>query len=144
GLAAALGMSLLPHHGQQKRALAATRAALSEPAFAAAWAAGQRMTHEEAIALATGVAAALAAPTPASALTAREREVLCLARAGQTNAQTADALSISPRPVEPPAEHVSQKLGVGTRLDAARVAQDQRLCESVPRPAPSVPLRPTP
>ena len=69
-LCEAMALPVLPHHGQHKRAIAATRAALAERVFQAAWEAGRGLTADEAVAEARAVAAAVqerrdvAAPGP--------------------------------------------------------------------------------
>lgn len=66
------------------------------------------------------------APALAQALpiTAREAEVLALLTAGRTNDGIAAALGISPNTVARHVEHVYAKLGVHTRVAAARAALD--------------------
>lgn len=55
-------------------------------------------------------------------LTPREREVLRLTAAGQTNAEMAAALGISARTVETHRAHLRQKLGLRTQADLIRYA----------------------
>lgn len=57
------------------------------------------------------------------ALTAREREVVFLAGAGKTNAQIAATLWVSPATVKKHLENAYEKLGVGSRSEAANRLQ---------------------
>ena len=59
----------------------------------------------------------------ASALTARELEVLPLLAAGRTNAEIAKALFISPRTVGVHVSHILHKLGAARRIEAADLAR---------------------
>jgi DNA-binding CsgD family transcriptional regulator len=114
-----------------ERAVAATRAALGEPAFASAWAAGRNLTPSKAV----GVALAPLAP-PASAadvsLTPREEEVLRLLTSGMTDPAIAAALFISVRTVENHVARILAKLGVRTRTAAASAAIAKGLIEPTP------------
>ena len=58
-------------------------------------------------------------------LSAREREVLAAARSGQSVAQLAAALHLSPGTVRNYLSLAMQKLGAGTRAEAARLAEEQ-------------------
>jgi DNA-binding CsgD family transcriptional regulator len=71
--------------------------------------------------------AATAAPAPPSpldalGLTAREQEVLALVAVGQTNAQIAETLFISPKTATVHVSNILGKLGVRNRVEAATVA----------------------
>jgi two-component system, NarL family, response regulator NreC len=59
---------------------------------------------------------------PYDELTSREREVLQLVAEGQTNAEVADRLCISPRTVEIHRAHVMRKLNLKTPSDVVRFA----------------------
>jgi DNA-binding NarL/FixJ family response regulator len=61
--------------------------------------------------------------TPEAALTAREREVLCLVSQGLSNQQVAHELGLSVRTIEAHLTHIYNKLGVGSRTEAALLAQ---------------------
>jgi DNA-binding NarL/FixJ family response regulator len=78
----------------------------------------------------------VAAPRPSRAtesmtdLTARERDVLDGLRRGETNAEIAARLYLSPRTVEHHVGRVFAKLGVRTRAEAAAVATAARIATS--------------
>jgi DNA-binding NarL/FixJ family response regulator len=60
---------------------------------------------------------------PEAALTAREMEVLCLVSQGLSNHQVAHELGLSVRTIEAHLTHIYNKLGVGSRTEAALLAQ---------------------
>jgi DNA-binding NarL/FixJ family response regulator len=60
-------------------------------------------------------------------LTAREAEVLQLVAQGLTDAQVAERLFVSPRTVGQHLRSIYNKLGVSTRLAAARFAIEHQL-----------------
>jgi DNA-binding CsgD family transcriptional regulator/membrane protein implicated in regulation of membrane protease activity len=76
--------------------------------------------------------AALVRPLPAEepenegpypfGLSAREIEVLRLVAAGLSNAEIAERLVLSPRTVHHHVSHIFDKMGVNSRVDAARIA----------------------
>jgi predicted ATPase/DNA-binding CsgD family transcriptional regulator len=111
-----------------EQAIDATRAALDEQAFTAAWAAGRNLTPGQA------VAAALE-PFPPSAtssgmsLTPREAEILRLLATGMTDPAIAAALFISVRTVENHVARIFGKLGVRTRTAAVTTAIANGLIE---------------
>ena len=127
----------LPERAAYERAAEVARARLGESAFGAAWAAGEVMTEDEAVAEAATACAATAvlgdpgaapttvsrAMTPSAVLTPREVEVLTLIAAGRTDKEIAAALFLSPRTVHHHVANLLAKLGVGTRTAAAAVAQ---------------------
>ena len=108
----------------------ATRAALGEAAFAAAWAAGRALTVEQAVAEALGdpslpPAAERAAPVPPAApggLSRREVEVLRLVAAGRSNREIAAELSVSVRTVERHITNLYGKIDARNRADATAFA----------------------
>jgi DNA-binding NarL/FixJ family response regulator len=117
--------------------VAMLRAQLGEPAFGNAWAEGQALTLEEAIAEA-GRVNARALPdrvdTPASAsqakpygLTTREIEVLRLVKQGLTTSQIAEQLRISPRTADAHLRSIYGKLVVTSRAAATRSAIEHNL-----------------
>jgi predicted ATPase/DNA-binding CsgD family transcriptional regulator len=134
GAAAALrevyGLPIQPVYlAEYEQEVAVARAALSEKAFAAAWAAGQADPER-------AVAAALAVAEPAPAtdqpdaalgedpagLTRRERDVLRLLVAGRSNPEIAEALYISRRTAQGHVGAIFAKLGVHSRTAAATAA----------------------
>ena len=60
---------------------------------------------------------------PKTTLTDREMEVLCLVSQGLSNQQVARKLSVSVRTIEAHLTHIYTKLGVGSRTEAALLAQ---------------------
>ena len=117
----------------REHAVAAARAALGEPAFATAWAAGRDLTPAQAIA---EVLDPLVPPpsTHGISLTPREDEILRLLAAGQTDPAIAAALFISVRTVEHHVARIFAKLGVHTRTAAATAAIANGLVDPTPPP----------
>jgi non-specific serine/threonine protein kinase len=119
--------------------LVALRNSLGEGPFHEAWERGSAMDIEQAINLAldheTGQPSdTYADPSKSSAiatqqygLTEREVEVLRLVAEGQTDAQVAEQLFISPRTVGKHLQSVYRKLQVNSRTAAARFALDQEI-----------------
>ena len=141
-LRGAIGAPMEPaRRAAYERHLAATRAQLTEEAFATAWAEGRALTPEQAVA-ALGQAPILeqptagaqpsvsrdqpSAPCPAG-LTAREVEVLRLVAGGLTDAQIAERLLLSPRTVHAHLRAIYGKLEVGSRSAATRYALDHNV-----------------
>lgn len=125
-----------------QQSIAALRAQLDEPTFLNAWAAGQALTLEEAIAEAVQVKAReQIAPPPAPVeslstssargnpfgLTAREIEVLRLVTQGLTTIQIAEQLTISPRTADAHLRSIYRKLAVTSRAAATRSAIEHKL-----------------
>jgi non-specific serine/threonine protein kinase len=127
-----------------ERDLAATRAALDETAFTAAWATGRALSMEQAIAEAeqalreAHATAAVHQPEPpsvspptqltgdlAGTLTPRERQVLALIAQGYTNRAIAEALIIAERTAEIHVGNILAKLSVTSRTQAAAYALAQ-------------------
>jgi predicted ATPase/DNA-binding CsgD family transcriptional regulator len=109
------------------------RTRLSEPAFAAAWAEGQRVSWDQAYeigstALAQIGEAPAASPTnyPAG-LTEREVQVLQLLAQGLTNAQIADKLVVSPYTINAHLRTIYNKLDVPSRAAATRFTIEHNL-----------------
>jgi non-specific serine/threonine protein kinase len=103
-----------------ERDVAVSRRALGEDAFAAAWAAGRVLPHEQAVA----EALALTAPTPPRfVLTRREGQILPLLAAGRTDREIAATLFLSLRTVENYVARLTTKLGVHSRHEAVAVAR---------------------
>jgi predicted ATPase/DNA-binding CsgD family transcriptional regulator len=85
--------------------------------------------HLQAVAAGYGCGAAAnpGQPGPPSQLTAREREVLRLIASGRSNADVAQALSISPRTVSTHAAHILAKIGLSSRAELIAFAHGQGL-----------------
>ncbi len=105
-----------------EQAVASCRAALGEPAFASAWAAGRHLTANQAVAAGLDPFAPAAASATAVPLTPRESEVLRLLASGLTDPAIAARLFISVRTVENHVARIFAKLGVRTRTAAATAA----------------------
>jgi non-specific serine/threonine protein kinase len=119
-----VGARFMVHHVQYERVLAAARARLPDPPFAAAWAAGRALERDEAVAagLAVGTASMptpkRASPASDAGLTPREREVLRLLAAGRSDREIAEDLFISPRTASKHVENILAKCGVANRAEA--------------------------
>jgi DNA-binding CsgD family transcriptional regulator len=111
------------------------RASLGADGFAAAWAAGQALSQEEALAEALALQAEnrenplpiAERPTAAHGLSKRELEVLRLLTAGHTNREIGDALYISQKTAARHLVTIYAKLGVETRKEAAAYAREHGL-----------------
>jgi predicted ATPase/DNA-binding CsgD family transcriptional regulator len=100
--------------------LAAARAALGEEAFATAWAEGERLRLDEAVAYALS----LEPPPPvpgdrSSPLTSREQEVAALIAAGRSNREIAATLVIAEPTAERHVANILNKLGFHARAQVA-------------------------
>jgi predicted ATPase/DNA-binding CsgD family transcriptional regulator len=141
GAAGALCPILPEERALVARASAAARVALGEEPFAAAWAEGQAMTLEQALAAAGYVARpshsstavttrneqAHRYPAASQDLTTREKEVLRLVAQGLTDAQVADALVISRRTVNAHLRSIYTKLNISSRNAATYFALEHNL-----------------
>jgi len=110
------------------RAVSEVRVALEEAAFATAQAAARAGSLADALA-SLGVGERSSAPLrspsnpPAyAALSPREREVLALVAAGQTNKAIAEALYVSPNTVKTHVSSLLHKLHADTRVQLAAIA----------------------
>lgn len=130
GICEASSHPVLPHHGQHRRVLAETRAALANDTFMAAWEAGRVLPLEKAVAEAHEVAAAVSGKAATAAqkpqtthdLSLRELDVLRLLAVGRSNAEIAKTLFISRRTATTHVSHVYAKLGVTSRAEAIALA----------------------
>jgi predicted ATPase/DNA-binding CsgD family transcriptional regulator len=127
-----LGESLLPvEHALGARAAVAVRTELGEEAFTAAWAEGEAMVPEQALARlrrsSSSTRRRQASPPDANELTARELEVLCLLAQGLTSAQVAEQLVIGVVTVNFHVRSIYSKLGVSSRSAATRYALEHKL-----------------
>ena len=130
----------LGEHAEYERMKAAVRAELGEQAFAQAWAEGRTMTPEQVIGVQgqpmspdrtrttarTNKHKSLS-PTHPYGLSERELEVLRLVARGQSDAQVAQALVISPRTVNAHLRSIYSKLGITSRNAATHFALEQHL-----------------
>jgi DNA-binding NarL/FixJ family response regulator len=108
-----------------EQTLAIVRNALTEPAFTAAWDAGQRMTLERATAeaLALSNESPVIAPAPAKYdLTPREREILALLTQRLTDPEIAERLFITTKTASNHVSNILTKLGARNRREAAAIA----------------------
>jgi len=121
-----------------EQANAAARAALGNPAFAAAWAAGRTLRPGQAVAEALDPFASPTGSPGAFFLTPRETEILRLLAEGHTDPDIAAALFLSVRTVENHVAHVLAKLGVRTRTAAVSTAISAGLV-GPSSPSPSIP-----
>ncbi|CAA9535836.1 MAG: hypothetical protein AVDCRST_MAG73-1387 [uncultured Thermomicrobiales bacterium] len=115
-----------------EQAAATARAALGDDRFAAAWAEGEVLTPDAAIAEAGAflaavdpapMATAATHPAGAASLTPREAEVLRLVASGRTNREIADALFISVPTVKRHLTNILGKLRVTSRSAATARAR---------------------
>jgi DNA-binding CsgD family transcriptional regulator len=128
-LAETVGYPLKPtEQARSQRAAIEARAALGDAGFTAAWAAGEALPVDQAIAEAQMVLAVLGAPSTLSTadnpfgLTPRQQDVLALLCAHLSDREIAARLFLSPRTVEGHVAHIIGKLGVGTRREVVALA----------------------
>jgi ATP/maltotriose-dependent transcriptional regulator MalT len=118
---------------QNERIIASVRAQHGEAAFAAAWREGRTMDAVALMALNPSLPAesilthAPIRVAPADALTAREREVLCLLAAGLSNAEIGRQLVITQTTVKTHVRAIYDKLNIHSRSAATRFALDHDL-----------------
>jgi non-specific serine/threonine protein kinase len=127
-----------------EQTVAALRTQLEEPTFLNAWAEGQAMALEEALAEAmqlraqehippTTFPASLETPSPSPSrsnpfgLTAREVEVLRWLSQGLTTTHISEQLTISPRTVDAHVRSIYSKLEVTSRAAATRAAIEHKM-----------------
>ena len=134
GLADALVREIGAHAPSHRLAtydqvVATLRATLGEAAFAAAWAAGQRLTREELLAEVAAITAAVMGSPPfvrtrpaAHGLTGREMEILALVAGGLSNSEIGERLFISHTTVARHVANIFSKLGVDSRAKATTFA----------------------
>jgi DNA-binding NarL/FixJ family response regulator len=96
-------------------------------AVGAQWAAGQRLSLDDAVAEALAVRIDPQPSPVAHGLTPREVEGLRLVAEGRSNRAIADQLSLSERTVESHVLHILTKLGVDSRTAAATWAVRHQL-----------------
>jgi non-specific serine/threonine protein kinase len=109
------------------RNMAFVRAQLGEAAFEQAWAEGQALTLEQAVAHATSDSDALLIPRcgpdkvsqPPGGLTRRELEVALMVAEGKSNREIAEAFVIAERTVEGHVSNILSKLGFRSRTQVS-------------------------
>jgi len=137
------GRAFLPAARARYQAdLDALRKTLGEAAYAAAWAAGQALALEAAVAEARAALEQLVtaaaprpiatAPTYPAGLTPREVEVLRLLAAGRGNPAIAAELVLSARTVAHHVDHIYRKIGVRGRAAAMAYAFRHQLVPGFP------------
>jgi len=126
------------YHAEQ---VEAARRALGEGTFIAAWAEGQALAPQQAVAyaleildhaLGTAPLRHRASQRSPAGLTARELEVLRLVAAGLTDSQVASQLTLSRRTVSAHLASIYGKLGVSSRTAAAHWMAEHGLTGPVP------------
>jgi non-specific serine/threonine protein kinase len=110
-----------PERMRLDKRLAQWRTRVGTAAFDAALAEGERLTTDQAVALARGVAAVGSDVTAqvADVLTTREREIAALVARGMTNPQIARELVIGDRTVQSHVGSILAKLGLSSRVQIA-------------------------
>jgi predicted ATPase/class 3 adenylate cyclase/DNA-binding CsgD family transcriptional regulator len=104
-------------------AVAELREAMGEDAFDAAWAEGEALSIEEAIAYAQRGRGERRRPASGwASLTPAERDVSRLIREGLANKEIATRLFVSPRTVQAHLSHIYTKLGIASRVQLAQEA----------------------
>jgi non-specific serine/threonine protein kinase len=117
------------------RHVAEVREGLSDSQFVMAWAAGRKLTPDQAVAEALEVSQTSPVSPPADrvlpgGLTAREREVAVLLATGLTNKEIARALVIAERTVNIHVTNILGKLGFRSRAQVAGWAVQHGLLDS--------------
>jgi ATP/maltotriose-dependent transcriptional regulator MalT len=110
---------LISHHDTCERQ---TRAGLGDAAFTGAFARGNALSYDDAIAYALKQQRRPTTPPPidgSTPLTRRERQVADLVAEGLSNKEIAGKLVISQRTAESHVEHILTKLGVSSRAQVA-------------------------
>lgn len=139
------GPVMVADRGYYDEIVLRSRQQLPPAVFAASWDEGRALPLADIVAEALALADAAALPVapcvavvgtggdaadagrPFAGLSVREREVLRLIAAGQSNAEVAQVLFISPRTVSTHAAHILNKLGLTTRAELIVFAHRQGL-----------------
>ncbi|OBF79490.1 transcriptional regulator [Mycobacterium sp. 852002-51163_SCH5372311] len=115
------------HEPAYQESVAELRKAMGDMAFDAAWAEGEAMSLEEAIAYAQRGRGQRKRPaTGWESLTPAERDVARLACEGLANKEIATRLFVSPRTVQAHLSHIYTKLGITSRVQLVREAAQWR------------------
>lgn len=105
-----------PHDELHRRALASARISINQSSFAKAWAAGRTLSRDQVLAeIEADEAVIVSAMIMGSELIPRERKVLRLLVAGQSDRVSGDTLAINPRTVERHISNILNKLGLPSR-----------------------------
>ncbi len=124
----------LCERADHEESISATRGALGEPAFEAAFSEGQAMSPEQAIEYALTheeePPPREELPAERPTLTRREEEVAALVACGLTNRLIASELSISERTVDTHVARVLKKLGLRSREQVADYLERGREAEA--------------
>jgi non-specific serine/threonine protein kinase len=126
------------HRAEHEQLIASLRDRLGDDRFAAAWAAGQARTPNQAVVAAreiigevlaqkTQALQSIVPPAQHDALTRREREVLALLCQRFTDPEIAEALFIGSRTANKHVGNILGKLGATNRREAAAIAVRHRL-----------------
>jgi DNA-binding CsgD family transcriptional regulator len=123
-----LGLSVAPwDQGGAEADLDVVRRSLDDETFAAAWAEGQGLAGDDAVAYAErGRGQRKRPPSGWASLTPMERQVVELLSGGLRNAEIAERLFIAPSTVKTHLGHAFAKLGVSTRAELAVLAAARR------------------
>jgi predicted ATPase/DNA-binding CsgD family transcriptional regulator/DNA-binding XRE family transcriptional regulator len=117
---AAMGAPLWPSiEPYVQRSVEQAHGSLSQSAYAAAWAAGEALTLESAVALGLGVPEVVRAANGLSGLTAREVSVARRLAHGLTNKQIAEELVIAEGTADRHVANILEKLGFRSRAQVA-------------------------
>jgi DNA-binding CsgD family transcriptional regulator len=117
----------------RERWLGPLRGSVDEQSISAAWAGGQYMDVDEAVAFALAVAEQLLSPSERlGGLTRREQDVATLVAGGLTNRQIGERLVIAERTTASHIEHILTKLGFTSRTQIGIWAVQHGLTAPVP------------
>jgi DNA-binding CsgD family transcriptional regulator len=117
----------------RERWLGPLRASVDEQSISVAWAGGQYMDFDEAVAFALAVAEQLLSPAETrGGLTPREQDVATLVAGGLSNRQIGERLVIAERTVASHIEHILTKLGFTSRTQIGVWAAQHGLTSPVP------------
>jgi DNA-binding CsgD family transcriptional regulator len=117
------GLQLLPFDRYQHELITAQlRSQVDQPACDSAWAAGRQLSLDEAVQAALALGQAARATSDTAALTDRQREILRLLAAGQTNREIAAGMGLSVATVERHLANVYVRIGARGRADATLYA----------------------
>jgi predicted ATPase/DNA-binding CsgD family transcriptional regulator/DNA-binding XRE family transcriptional regulator len=117
------GLQLLPFDREQHEIISRRlRSQLAAATWDAAWEAGRGLSLDQAIHAAQALRTSSSGARAATELTDRQREILRLVAAGQTNREIAGALQLSVATVERHLATIYTRIGARGRADATRYA----------------------